>query len=167
MISAQQWVEKMQLKPHPEGGFYSEVYRSALVLSHQSLPQAYSGSRHASTAIYYLLQEGDFSAFHRIVSDEIWHHYDGGVLELYSIDKQGVLHVQYLGKSLSANVFPFLVIPGDTWFAAQPQQNSVFVLAGCTVAPGFDFVDFEMGSREQLLTQFPQHTEKINLLTRG
>lgn len=166
MITAQYWVEKLQLKRHPEGGFYSEVHRSGLVLPHGTLPQAYSGNRPVSTAIYYLLQEGDFSAFHRIVSDEVWHHYDGGVLELYSIDKEGVLKIQYLGKSPSDKVVPLLVIPGGTWFAALPQLDSVYVLAGCTVAPGFDFADFEMGNADYLLVQFPQHSEIIKLLTR-
>jgi hypothetical protein len=165
MKTAEWWIDQLKLLPHPEGGYFREVYRSDLRLPQQALPLGFGGNRAASTAIFYLLNQGDFSAFHRIKSDEVWHHYDGGALEIVSIDAQGELKKDILGKAAEGSL-PLVVIPADTWFAARPAADAAFVLAGCTVAPGFDFEDFEMGSRNQLLSQFPQHLSLISNLTR-
>jgi len=166
MKQADGWIEKLGLIAHPEGGYYREVYRSADLLKASCLPAPFEGERSVSTAIYYLLEQNDFSAFHRINSDEIWHHYAGGILTIYSIEPGlGELSIQYLGVDDDKST-PMLVIPHGHWFAAQPAQNCDFVLVGCTVAPGFDFADFQLAERKTLTNQFPQHADLINALTR-
>ena len=164
-MNAREWSAKLELLPHPEGGFYKEVYRSRESYSADGLPQRFEGGRAFATAIYYLLQAGDFSAFHRIKSDEIWHHYDGGDLELCMIDQSGALSRHRLGHR-HADALPMLVVPHGCWFAARPASGTDYVLCGCTVAPGFDFSDFEMATRDGLLQHYPQHAESIEQLTR-
>lgn len=153
-------VERLGLEPHPEGGFYREMFRSALAPA--------TGERAASTAIYFLLPAGTFSAFHRVKSaDEVWHHYDGDPIELHTIDEQsGAHHVARLGRDLEGGERPQLVVPAGVWQAALP-VGSRFGLCGCTVAPAFDFADFEMPSREALLARLPrEHAGVIERLTR-
>ena len=157
------WVKKMSLKPHPEGGYYKESYRSEETVDSKSVPLKFSNKRNWSTAIYYLLKSGDFSAFHRIKSDEIWHFYDGEPLNIYVIDNHGNLTINTLGISESENTIPQIVVPANSWFAAEPLGS--FTLAGCTVSPGFDFHDFEMADKNTLLTEFPDHYEIIEKLT--
>ncbi len=157
------WVKKISLIPHPEGGFYKEVYRSAEAASAESLPERFSTERNYSTAIYYLLESGDFSAFHRIKSDEIWHFYDGEPLNIYIIDNNGALTIKTLGLSEKDNVYPQVIVPATTWFAAKPVGS--FTLAGCTVSPGFDFHDFEMADNKSLKEKYPEHSEIIDKLT--
>lgn len=156
------WVKKLKLEPHPEGGWFKEVYRSVESIDKEALPQRFSGSRNYSTAIYYLLEKGDYSAFHRIKSDELWHFYDGDSLEIIEITPSGVLAKHVLGIDPSLNVLPQITIAARSWFAARPLGS--YTLAGCTVSPGFDFQDFEMASREALLSEFPQHKNIIGKL---
>jgi hypothetical protein len=158
--SASDWIRYLELKPHPEGGYYNEVYRSVDVAGNP--PSRFSGPRNFCTSIYYLLQHGDRSVFHRIKSDEIWHHYDGGTLNLYVLTAQGVV-VHKLGKM--EGELPHVVIPANHWFAARVESASSFVLAGCTVSPGFDFSDFELAEREVLMKQFPEASTIITELT--
>ena len=130
------------------------------------MPVAFGGSRNISTAIYYLLEEGDFSAFHKIKSDECWHFYTGGTLLVHMIDHSGSYKVIKLGGDITdGEVFQF-VVPANTWFASEPALNVAFSLVGCTVAPGFDFDDFKMAAREQLLLQYPHHADIIKRLCR-
>lgn len=154
-------IDLLSLQAHPEGGFYRETFRSALELS--ELPQG--GTRSASTAIYFLLPAGTFSAFHRVRSDEVWHFYDGDPLEIHTIDEAGVYSLQILGRSYTEGQRPQAVVPAGVWQAARPQGDS-FSLCGCTVAPGFDFSDFEMPSREELLSRFPKQRSILVSLTR-
>ena len=163
-MNAENWIKRLALEPHPEGGFYKENYRSELTLGASALPENYGGDRSACTSIYYLLEQGDFSAFHRIVSDEHWHFYDGDALEVFVISPEGALLVERLGRAENEKLFT--VVPGGCWFASRPAKDSAFSLVGCTVAPGFDFDDFEMGKRELLADKFPQHAGAIRELTR-
>ena len=156
------WVKKLKLEPHPEGGWFKEVYRSKETIDHSALPDKFTGSRNYSTAIYYLLEKGDYSAFHRIKSDELWHFYDGDSLEIIEIALSGELTKHILGLDIDAVTRPQITIPAGSWFAARPLGN--YTLAGCTVSPGFDFQDFEMASREALLNEFPQHKNIIEKL---
>lgn len=158
--TASEWVRTLELKPHPEGGYYRETYRSAGTLLSPH------GQRHYSTAIYFLLEKGNFSAFHRIRSDELWHFYDGDPLLIYILNKEGLRTVR-LGKNPAAGELPQAVVPAHTWFASKVAEGGVFGLAGCTVSPGFDFADFQMAKRYQLLTEFPAHEDLILELTRG
>jgi predicted cupin superfamily sugar epimerase len=152
--------EALGLTPHPEGGLYRETFRAPLLLD---TPQ---GQRHASTAIYFLLPAGSFSALHRVRSDEVWHHYDGDPVELHTIDEDGVHAQTRLGRDLAAGERPQRIVVAGRWQAAIP-VGSRFALCGCTVAPGFDFADFEMPSRAELVERFPQHRALIERLTRS
>lgn len=165
-MTAEQIIRHLDLQPHPEGGFYKEVYRSAGTINADCLAPVFDGSRPYATSIYYLLQSGDFSAFHRIKSDELWHFYAGGNLLLHMLDKDGRYHYFTLGNSLTEKTQFHLVMPAGVWFAAEPAPGTAFTLAGCTVAPGFDFRDFEMADGETLARMFPQHHQIIQRLCR-
>ena len=163
MNEIEHWINQLNLLPHPEGGFFKEVYRSEDQFEARDLPRRFSGSRSASTAIYYMLTAKDFSAFHRIQSDEIWHFYAGDPLEIYVIHPDGQSEIKRLHASDGA-ARPMQIVPFGSWFAAK--TTGAFTLSGCTVAPGFDFADFEMADSRQLIRQFPQHTSWIQQFTR-
>lgn len=163
-MNAVGWIEKLKLSPHPEGGYFREVYRSADDIVQSALPQRFPDKRAFSTAIYYLLSQDDFSAFHRIKSDEIWHFYAGGALDIHLIHPLGDYECLHLGHKDGS--FPLQVVPFGCWFAASPAKGTDFTLVGCTVSPGFDFADFEMAGRETMIDQFPQHSELIKAYTR-
>ncbi len=151
-------IETLGLKPHPEGGWFAETVRAPLRVS---APQ---GERSAHTAIYFLLLEGTFSALHRVRSDELWHHYDGAPLELTTLDDQGRSHLHVLGHDFDAGQRPQVLVPAGVWQAAVPRGG--WSLCGCTVAPGFDFADFELPPRAELLRRFPAHADLVTRLTR-
>lgn len=165
-MTADQIIQYLQLQPHPEGGFYREVYRSAGTIDAACLQPFFDGSRHFATSIYYLLQAGDFSAFHRIRSDEIWHFYAGGTLLLHMIDTGGQYQCVSLGNTMTQDTAFQVVMPAGVWFAAEPAPGTSFTLAGCTVSPGFDFRDFEMADKEALVKAYSQHHEIIQRLCR-
>ena len=154
------------LLPHPEGGYYKENYRSKEIINNTALPNRFDGDRAFSTAIFFLLERGDFSAFHRIKSDECWHFYSGGALLIYVIQNDGQLEIIKLGNNIENREVFQCVIPANCWFASIPAPQSEYSLAGCTVSPGFDFKDFEMAEAKNLIIAFPQHAEVINLLCR-
>jgi predicted cupin superfamily sugar epimerase len=160
------WIENYKLQPHPEGGFYAETYRAAEAISPEALPQRFAGSRNFSTAIYFLLEAGQFSALHRIASDEVWHFYAGDALEVFCIDAAGRLEVIRLGSNPQKGEVFQAVVKAGIWFGSRPAPGSAYSLVGCTVAPGFDFADFEMPGREWVLKAFPQHAELVMGLTR-
>ena len=165
MKTAAYWIKKLNLNKHPEGGWFTEIYRSEEIALKQALPDGFSGERNFSTSIYYLLEGGDFSAFHRIKSDEIWHFYAGNsAVEILSIEN-GKIKRQYCGNSAGENQFFQVVVHKNTWFAARLQNTKGYALVGCTVSPGFHFEDFEMGNREELINLFPEHKSIINDLT--
>ena len=161
MQDANGWIHRLALQRHPEGGWFRETYRSSEILSH--LPPRFPGPRCFSTAIYYLLESGDFSALHRLRQDEAWHFYDGSSLTLHLLSPEGTYSTRQLGRSVGE---PQTVVPGGWYFAASVDQANSYTLSGCTVAPGFDFADFEMPRRDELLRQFPQHHDLISRLTR-
>jgi predicted cupin superfamily sugar epimerase len=165
MEAAQQWIERLNLEPHPEGGWYRQTYRASLMLPHAALP-GFAGDRAASTAIYFLLEGDQFSAFHRLRSDEVWHFYAGSGLVVHVITPNGE-HQQILLGSNAASGEQFQgVVPAGCWFGSSLRQPNTYALVGCTVAPGFDFADFEMAKREELAAQYPQHRNIIKRLTR-
>ena len=153
-------VATLGLEPHPEGGFFRETFRAPLIVA---APQ---GARAASTAIYFLLPAGSFSALHRVRSDEVWHHYDGDPVEIYTLHDDGSHQLARLGRDLSRGERPQVVVPAGVWQAAVPVGRA-FALCGCTVAPGFDFADFEMPVRAQLIATFPEVRELVEQLTRA
>ena len=154
-MSASYYVDQLQLQSHPEGGFYKETYRAAGIIPQHSLLPSFGGDRNFSTAIYFLLQQGDYSAFHRIKSDECWHFYDGGSLLIHVIDKNGNYNCTRLGRNIHEGESFQFVVPAGAWFASEPAAGTDFALVGCTVAPGFDFADFEMAKKEELINEFP------------
>lgn len=163
--SAAYWKEKLGLTGHVEGGAFKEVYRSAMTIPQNALTGGHKGDRAASTGIYFLLEYGEFSSFHRIASDELWHFYDGCVLCVYEIKPSGELVKHLLGKDIDSGERPQLVIPAGSWFGSRVEQEGGYTLCGCTVAPGFDFADFELADRQTLTNQYPQHEEIIRSLT--
>lgn len=159
MNNAKYYVEKLKLQKHPEGGWFKEVYRSKDFIEKETLNSRFSGKRNVSTSIYFLLEKGDFSAFHRIKSDETWHFYDGNKLEIYEISLDGELKTHRLGLDLENGELPQITIPHGHYFASKTTGD--FTLVGCTVAPGFDFEDFEMPTKKELLDLFPKQKEII------
>ncbi len=143
-MTAKKWVERLSLMPHPEGGFFREIYRSEDTFMLSSGPEGEPSPRSMSTAIYFLLCKGNHSRFHRLKSDEVWHHYDGAAVALHSITPEGDLKTVLLGKEEEMTVVPQIVMPKGTWFAAEVANDGDYALVGCTVAPGFDFLDFEL-----------------------
>lgn len=165
-LSAADYVSALKLEPHPEGGFYSRTYVSDEQIPATALPARFGANRFISTAIYFLLEGKDYSAFHRIKSDELWHFYTGDDLHIYVIHPDGRGEVLLLGNDL-ANGYGFQqVVQAGCWFASKPANENSFSLVGCTVAPGFDFADFEMANQEELLLQYPQHGEWVKHLCR-
>jgi predicted cupin superfamily sugar epimerase len=160
------WISHLGLEKHPEGGWFKEVFRSNEILSKKSLPGRYTSFRAVSTSIYYLLKGNEFSSFHRLRSDEIWHFYSGSPVSVYIISPTGYLTINTCGPLAEQGNNFQLLIPKGSWFAAKVIDPSSFALLGCTVAPGFDFEDFELGKRESLLNRFPQHAEIIKEFTR-
>lgn len=165
--TAKDYIKHLQLLQHPEGGYYKEVYRSALRLPADALPVEFGGNRQVCTSIYFLIEKENFSAFHRIKSDETWHFYDGDALEVIELIADGTLKKTAVGRNIEQNEQLQYTVMANTWFASRVKTGGEFSLVGCTVAPGFDFKDFEMAERAQLLELFPQHKNEITALTRG
>lgn len=159
-------IDKLSLKPHPEGGYYREVHRSAGVIPHTALDGTFKGDRNYSTSIYFLLTSATFSAFHRIRQDELWHFYIGSPIHVHIIDDLGNLQTQTVGNDIAAGNHLQLVVPAGCWFASGVTKPDAFSLVGCTVSPGFDFNDFELGTRAQLIRDYPQHADLIKAFTR-
>lgn len=147
---------------HPEGGLYYESYRSE---STSEFP-SHGGKRSVSTAIHFLLRQNDFSGFHKIKSDEMWHFYGGGPLEVWEIDVTGLLVKTILGSRLTQGECAQYVVKANRWFASRPCSDSVYSWVGCTVAPGFEYQDFELAKSQELEKIYPQHKLIIRDLTR-
>lgn len=146
-------VKKLELEKHPEGGYFRQTYRSDTLVN----IEGYDGQRNISTAIYYMLVGKQFSAFHKIRSVEIWHYYAGGSITLYAIDNEGKLSKIKIGKSGT----PQAIIKAGTWFAAAIDSRKSYCLLGCTVSPGFDYRDWELGKRDELVRMCPKHKKLI------
>jgi predicted cupin superfamily sugar epimerase len=155
-MRAEEIVRTLDLHPHPEGGFFRELYRA------EEIVQTPRGPRPASTAIYFLLTEDSFSALHRIASDEAWHFYAGDAVEIVTLDEtNGARRDLRLGADE-----PFALVPARTWFGARVAAGGTYALVGCTGAPGFDFADFELGGRAELTARFPAEAAIVAELTR-
>lgn len=164
-MNSQDWINKLQLTPHPEGGYFREIYRAEGIIPQPSLPMRYNSGRAYSTTIYYLLESKDFSSLHRLKSDEQWFHIDGGALTIHSIDSNGNYTAHHIGKNLDKGELPHAVVPTGCWFGGTVDEPNSFSLVGCVVAPGFHFDDFELAKRDGLVKLFPQHTPIIKKLT--
>jgi len=165
MITVEQLIKKYQLISHPEGGYFRETYRSEGVISHQVLPSNFKGDRNYCTGIYFLLPQGTKSCLHRIQSDEMWHFYLGGSMTLVLMHEDYGVQNIILGSDIQAGETVQFVVPGGWWFGGYPNPESMYSFVGCTVAPGFDFADFELATRTNLLSKFPESSELILKLT--
>jgi predicted cupin superfamily sugar epimerase len=166
MHTAEYFIKKLNLQKHPEGGYFCEVYRSDEETKSEHLPGRYGGARNHSTSIYFLLTADEFSAFHRIKSDETWHFYEGAAVTLHMINEKGNYSSVKVGSnSENDEVFQF-TIPNGVWFAAEVAEPDSYALVGCTVAPGFHYDDFELGKRDEMLKQFHNSKDLITRLTR-
>jgi predicted cupin superfamily sugar epimerase len=153
-------IQKLQLQPHPEGGFYQETYRSEAIMT------TTEGSvRNVSTAIYFLLENDEKSHFHRIKSDEAWFFHQGESIEIVILD-DGKLQTIVLGNNLEKGEVPQAIVPANVWFASRIKHGIGYALVSCTVAPGFDFADFELARRNDLITEFPEYKSVIEEFTR-
>lgn len=157
-------IEKLDLIPHPEGGYYRETYRSKEVIRGDK-KNGFPLGRSYGTAIYYLLEGTDISRFHRIKSDETWHFYEGTSASIHIIHPDGQYETLYLGSDIEAGYQFQHVVPANSWFGVSVVKPSGYLLAGCTVAPGFDFNDFEIGDAHKLKQAFPEHKSIIEKLT--
>lgn len=158
-VTVDELVKLYDLQPHPEGGYFKETYRSAQTMDTEG------GTRNHSTAIYFLIPEGKKSHLHRIKSDELWHFYLGDPMTLVQISPEGAVEQITLGADVKNGQRVQHTVPAGYWFGAYPNPGSRYSFFGCTVAPGFDFQDFEMGNREKLLQEFPNAKEVIERLT--
>lgn len=155
------------LLPHPvEGGFFAETYRSADVVPGDALPSRYRGPRTAGTAIYYLLTPETFSAMHRLATDEIFHFYLGDPVEMLQLRADGSHRVVVIGTDLEAGQRPQVVVPRGVWQGARLRPGGRLALLGATVAPGFDYADYEAGERAALLASHPAARDLVAALTR-
>lgn len=162
-FSAIDYINNLELLPHPEGGYYKETYRSSSLIEGNG---EFPCGRAFATAIYFLIEANNFSAFHKIKSDETWHFYGGSALEVIELDAVGKLTSTVVGSDiLNGQLLQYTVTAGN-WFASRVLNGAPFSLVGCTVAPGFDFRDFEMAKRQELLKSFPMHSDIILALTR-
>ena len=141
MTQAASVIQKLQLQPHPEGGYYRETYRSNEKVT---LPDKV---RNVSTSIYYLLENEDKSHLHRVAHDEIWYFHQGMPLDIISIHNNKVI-IERLGNDFSAGEVPQLIVTANTWFAARIPGGVGYSLVSCSVSPGFDFDDFELANHE-------------------
>jgi predicted cupin superfamily sugar epimerase len=165
MHNVDYWINHLELQPHPEGGYFKENYRSSEIIPSAAPPDRFDGDRSFSTAIYFLLRSEDRSVFHRIKSDEVWHFYQGSTLLIYVL-QENELKIHKVGSDLEKGESLQVVIPANCWFGAHVEKENSFALCGCTVAPGFDFRDFEMADRKDLLKKYPGFDKEIILLTR-
>lgn len=157
---AADWIRKLNLQPHPEGGYYKEVFRSERYVSREGSDFL----MHACTSIYYLLEDEDFSGFHRIMSDEIWYFHQGVPLNVHVITENGEYRMSELSCASTGSLS--LVVPAGLWFAADIPSKSGYSLVSCAVAPGFEFSEFEMADKSELLTSYPFHEVLFNRLCR-
>jgi len=164
---AQTWIDRLDLKAHPEGGYYRETYRTDEVIPAAALPDRFDDDRDVAALIYFLLPGDAFSALHRIQQDEAWHFYAGASLTLHQIAPNGTYTTRTLGRAVDDGHRLHTVVPAGTWFGATVDEDDGYALVGCTTAPAFDFADFELAHRAVLADEHPQHRGLIERLTRS
>jgi predicted cupin superfamily sugar epimerase len=166
MLTAEQIRELLKMQPHPiEGGYFAETYRSARAIPRSALA-GYSGDRCLSTAIYYLLTPDTFSAMHRVRGDEMFHFYLGDPVEMLQLKSDGTAEVLVLGHGIASGMRLQHNVPGGVWQGSRLKAGGKYSLLGTTMAPGFEYEDYETGNRQELIARYPRHTEMITALTR-
>lgn len=153
-MDKQTWIDRLHLEPHVEGGWFTETYRSTVHLGEQSI----------ATSIYFLVSEGEFSAYHRLTSDELWFFHTGDEMHLSLIDPEDQLHDVVLHNDPRTQGVPYYAVPAGWIFGSYCMQGASLV--SCVVAPGFSYEDFQLFERDELLRRYPQHDKMIRMLTR-
>ena len=157
----------LELEPHPsEGGYFVETYRSKEAVEPEALPERYGAARSFGTAIYYMLTPETFSEMHRLKSDEVFHFYLGDPVEMLQLRPDGSGKVVILGSDVVEGMRPQFMAPREVWQGIRLRPRGKFALMGCTVAPGFDYADYESGTRAALAEAYPDYSELIAQLTR-
>lgn len=159
-------IKELNLKPHPEGGYFSETYRSKEIIKKENLPSRYNGDRKLFTSIYFLLDDNNFSAFHKLKTDEVWYFHYGNPLLLNTIDEHGNLSQIILGPDFQSGQKFQHTVPAGHWMSASVINEKGFSLIGCSMSPGFDYEDFELANRQKLIELFPRHSVIIEKYTR-
>ncbi len=161
--TAQIWIDRLDMQPHPEGGHYCRSYLASESLAESALPARYPGARPTGSAIHFLLQASERSVFHRLRSDELWHFYAGAPLAIHEFPHTGGYRQHLLGQDWRRGQRFQVVIPHGGWFGAEllrPAADS-WTLVGATVAPGFDFADFELADPHALLREYGGQQEVL------
>lgn len=161
MNNATYWISHLHLQPHPEGGFFREVFRSSVDVPKSDLPVGFKSSRRLATSIYYLLRSGEISKLHRLRSDELWYFHAGCPLKIMYIDQEGNRHSAILGSNPEKAEVLYFHVPAGNIFAAEVVDPETFSLVSCVVTPGFEFEDFEMFPKDDLLQAYPRLSEFI------
>ncbi|MFB3896728.1 MAG: cupin domain-containing protein [bacterium] len=168
MITKEEIIKILNLKPHPaEGGYFAETYRAKEIIPKSGLPGRYDHNRVMSTAIYFMITADTYSAMHRLKSDEVFHFYFGDPVEMLNLCPDDSGRVITIGNDLMNGMQPQVVVPNGVWQGARLHQGGKFALLGTTVAPGFEYPDFELGNRDKLIKQYPQYRELIISLTKS
>jgi len=162
---ADYWIERLSLSPHPEGGYFNETFAATDMIPTDNLSRNYEGPRKAYTSIYFLLKSGQVSRFHRLKSDELWNYHSGSPVTIHIIDSEGNYYAKKLGPNPDNRESFQVLIEAGCWFGAVVDEDNSYSLAGCFVCPGFEFVDFELAEREELIKKYPEHTTIIAKLT--
>lgn len=166
-MDIQALIERLGLRPHPEGGYFAETYRSEETVPGSALPSRYGGPKHLSTAIYYLLTPDTFSEMHRLRSDEVFHFYLGDPVEMLHLYPDGSCSVITIGRDIEAGEVPQVVAPRGAWQGCRVKPGGEYALLGTTVAPAFDYEDYEQGRRDDLISRYPDCTGLLRALTRA
>ena len=169
MATAQEIIAALKLQPHPiEGGFFRETYRSTGIIPLESLPSEYSSQsgRSLGTSIYYLLTADTFSEMHRLPTEEVFHLYLGGPVRMLQLFAGGASREVVLGTDILGGQQPQVIVPAGVWQGSRLEQGVDFALLGATMAPGFDYADYEQGRRSVLAGLYPDQAELIQILTR-
>lgn len=159
------WESRLGMEKHPEGGYYKAVYSSPIEVSSGNIKCSFQGSRPLSTSIYFMITGDSFSGFHSLKSDEIWYYHDGKSLEITIINEDGIVVVKKLGLDIDKGELPQVIVPAGSIFSAHIPEATGFSLVGCMVSFGFNFNDFKLYSKDELLKKFPNHRSLIEKLT--
>ena len=162
---ADYWIEKLALSPHPEGGYFRETFIASDIINTDNLQRNYKGSRKAYTVIYFLLRSSQISHLHRLKSDEIWTYHYGSPITIHIIDPDGNYCENKLGPKPNNGESFQLIIKAGCWFGSTVDEKNSYSLIGCFVSPGFDYIDFELAERGELIKKHPEHISIINRLT--
>jgi len=158
---AEYYVTQLGLTPHPEGGYFKNTFHSEEQISSHELSGRFDGVRKLYTSIYFLLKSQDISHLHRLKSDELWYFHAGSPLTIHIIDEQGNYEERKLGLNIEKGEQPQVLVPKNCIFGSSVSEPNSFSLVGCMVSPGFEYADFELFTKDELLKEYPQHAEVI------